>query len=54
MIEIYEAIWEEVDMADLTITHHSFLAETRYLAITYCGAPRDAKVTVCKRRVLMH
>lgn len=54
MIEIYEAIWEEVDMTDLTITHHSFLAETRYLAITYCGAPRDAKVTVRKRRVLMH
>ncbi len=50
---IYEAIWSETNKQGEVETK-SFLAETRYLAKHYCGAPQGAVVHIRQRRVMFN
>lgn len=53
MLEIYEALWIKENEQGEIIQMGSFLAQTRYLARHYCGAPEGAKIHICKRKILL-
>ena len=50
---IYEAFWTEENELGEIISTGSILAETRYLARRYCGAPEGVKIHTRQRRVLL-
>ena len=52
-MEVYEAIWKEVNEQEGIIITRSFLAQTRYLAKHYCGAPLGVEVYIRKRRIML-